>query len=244
LITDFSKVAVVLAAHGDRGSTERNAVLSAHAARLRDKCVFASVSHGVLNGEPQLTDVLGAADSIRPELLLVYPFFMSGGYFAKSVIPSRIASVALSSPLKVLEPLGLDPALPGLLLRRALRTADESGFKAEESLLLIAAHGSKVGRASAETANAIAAQVRTEAPFASVATAFIEEPPFIEESLRETKVPAIVAGLFSGDGMHGHHDVTRAMQGASVPCAYTRPIGSDPEVTVLIETSIYQALRA
>jgi len=241
-MTDFSQVAIVLAAHGDRGSVERNAVISAHAARLREKKVFGWTGYGVLNGEPQLSGALLEADRARRALLLVYPVFMSGGYFVRTVIPSRIAPLSLSCPLRMLEPLGLDPALPGLLLRRALRTAGEAGIAPSDANLLIAAHGSKIGRASAETAEDIAAQLRAGAPFLDVSTAFIEEQPFIADSLRKAEKPTIVAGLFSGDGMHGHDDVARAMRSASVPCAYTRPIGSDPEVTALIEAAILRAL--
>jgi sirohydrochlorin cobaltochelatase len=241
-MADLSRVAVVLAAHGDRGSLERNAVLRAHAERLRDRARFGAIFCGVLNGEPALVDVLREAGCAGPDLILVYPFFMSGGYFVKKVLPERIAEAGIARPHKILEPLGLDPALPGLLLRLSLQTAGGAGFSPAETRLLVAAHGSKIGRTPAETAEAIARAIRVRSPFKEVTAAFIEEPPFIAESLRVTALPTVVAGLFSGDGMHGHDDVGEAIKGASAPCAYTRPAGSDPEVAALIEALVLRAL--
>ncbi len=241
---DFSQVAVLLAAHGDRGTAERNAVLRAHETRLRETRTFGWVGHGVLNGEPQFADALLEAGRSEPDLIVVYPLFMSSGYFVRKVMPDRIAASNLSVSVRVLEPLGADPALPALLLRRALQSAADASINPSRSHLLIAAHGSKIGRTPAEAAEAVAAAVRAVSPFALVQTAFIEEPPFIADLLREAKVPIIVAGLFSGDGMHGHDDVGRAIGEACVPCAYTRPIGGDPEVTALIEDSVIKALSA
>jgi sirohydrochlorin cobaltochelatase len=241
-MADLTRIAVVLAAHGDRGSVERNAVLRAHAARLRERNKIGAITHGVLNGEPALPKALQLAENIRPDLVLVYPFFMSGGYFVKKVIPERMASVALSRPVRALEPLGLDPALPDVLFRRSLETAAGAGLAPEQSRLLIAAHGSKIGRASAERTEAIAETVRAKASFYEVTTAFIEEPPFIADALRAADRPIIVAGLFSGDGMHGHDDLGEAMREATVPCVYTRPIGGDAEVSRLIEAAIERAL--
>jgi sirohydrochlorin ferrochelatase len=243
-MADLSRIAVVLAAHGDRGSVERNAVLRALAARLRDNARFGAIYCGVLNGEPALADAMREAERAGPDLILVYPFFMSGGYFVKKVLPERIAQAGIRRPHEILEPLGLDPALPGLLLRRSLQAASEAGFSTGQTRLLLAAHGSKIGRTPAETAEAIARAIRARSPFTEVTTAFIEEPPFIAESLRATALPTVVAGLFSGDGMHGHDDVGEAMKGASAPCAYTRPVGSDPEVATLIEALVLRVLNA
>jgi sirohydrochlorin ferrochelatase len=243
-MADLSRIAVVLAAHGDRGSAERNAVLRTHAARLRETARFGAISCGVLNGEPALADALRDAECAGPDLILVYPFFMSGGYFVEKVLPERIAEARMGRPHQVLKPLGLDPALPGLLLRRSLETARKAGFAPGETRLLIAAHGSKIGRAPAETAEAIAQAIRANSPFRGVGTAYIEEPPFIRDELQSTALPAVVAGLFSGDGMHGHDDVGEAMKGASMPCAYTRPIGGDAEVATLIEATVLRALSS
>jgi sirohydrochlorin ferrochelatase len=238
LAVDRSKTALVLAAHGDRGSAFRNAVLRRHTEALSAPGICAKVDAGVLNGEPLLQDVLRDAACGGIEQLLVYPFFMSGGYFVKKVLPERIALARISQPVTILAPLGLDPRLPRLLLRRSLDSAKEAGFAAGTARLLIVGHGSKFGRASAEATREAAAAVSASGAFGKVVTAFLEEPPFLADALNSEQTPTVVAGFFSGEGMHGHDDVPAAMERFSAPCAYTRPIGADPEVAVLIENAV------
>jgi sirohydrochlorin cobaltochelatase len=236
--------AIVIAAHGDRGSAERNAVLRCHAEALRLGGRFAYAGHGVLNGEPQIESVLKEAESAGAQRVLIYPFFMSGGYFAGKVLPQRILKASLAVPVTLLEPLGLNPALPPLLLRRSLDRAREAALAPENTRLIVAAHGSKFGRASAEAAEQVAEVVRRESPFYETVTAFIEEPPFIADALRSATQPVVVAGLFSGEGLHGHDDLDAAIQRAGAPCVYTRPIGGDPSIPGIIEAAIERMLAS
>lgn len=238
---DPRRIALVLAAHGDRGGSDRNAVLRQHADSLQNRGLLNSVSYGVLNGEPPLAGALQDADWTNPDLVLVYPFFMSDGYFVKKVLPERIEQAGLAAPVETLEPLGLDPALPGLLLRRSIDAARDAGFEPPESRLIIVGHGSKFGRASAEATEAAATAVRTKATFVKVLTAFLEEAPFIADVLAAEQAPTVVAGFFSAEGMHGHDDVPEAIGAAQAPCIYTRPIGGDPEIPALIEAAVLKA---
>jgi sirohydrochlorin ferrochelatase len=239
-----NKTALVLAAHGDRGSACRNAVLRRHMEALSALGICGKADAGVLNGEPLLQDVLRDAASEGVEQLLVYPFFMSGGYFVKKVLPERIALAKIAQPVTILAPLGLDPRLPRLLIRRSLDTAKEAGFVARTARLLIVGHGSKFGRASAEATKEAAAAVSASGAFGKVVTAFLEEPPFLFDALNSEQTPTVVAGFFSGEGMHGHDDVPAAIARISAPCAYTRPIGADPEVAVLIEQAVEEFFGA
>jgi sirohydrochlorin ferrochelatase len=235
-------IALVLAAHGDRGGADRNAVLRQHAARLRDNGVFKSVSYGVLNGEPGIVDVLTEADGTKAARILVYPFFMSGGYFAGKVLPERLAQARLTAPVRVLPPLGLDPALPELLVARSLDAAKNAGFEPAETRLLVAGHGSKIGRAPAAATEKVANAVRSRGQFRTVATAFLEEPPFLADALRAGNRPTVVAGFFVAEGMHGHDDVPGAIREAAIPCVYTRPIGSDPGIPALVQAAATKGL--
>ncbi len=243
-MAEAGRIALVLAAHGDRGSIERNAVLRRHADALRGRGLFKAVRHGVLNGEPALIDALREAGETGPSLVLIYPFFMSGGYFVRKVLPRRAAEAALCCRVRVLEPLGADPALPGLLVRRSLAAARGAGLEPETSRLVIAAHGSKLGRAPRQAAEAVADAVRAGAAFSEVTAAFIEESPFIADVLRAGPVPTVVAGLFSGEGMHGHDGLGAALAQAHAPCVYTRPIGGDPEIAALIEAAALRAMHS
>jgi sirohydrochlorin ferrochelatase len=235
------RAALVLAAHGDRGTAERNAVLRGIAQILADKGRFAAVFYGVLNGEPAVGEALRNAAAARPACVLVYPMFMSDGYFVKKVLPERIR-VAASATVRLLNPLGLDPGLPEIILRRSLQSAKTAGFDPTEADLLLVGHGSKLGRASAEATEGVAQRLRAMAAFATVSTAFLEEEPFLEEAFARAERPLVVAGLFSGEGMHGHDDIPSAMERAAVPCIYTRPIGGDPAIAELIERAALGAL--
>ncbi len=234
------EVALVLAAHGDRGSAARNAVLCRHASSLKDK--FRSVSFGVLNGEPRLGDALAEAECTDASLIVVYPFFMSGGYFVSVKLAREIERAKLAKTATVLPPLGHDPALPPLLLEHSVGIAKAAAYDPAVTRILIAGHGSKFGRASAEATEAAAEAVRRASPFAKVATAFLEEPPFLADMLQTEKMPAVVAGFFSGEGMHGHDDVPQIMEKSGVPCIYTRPIGSHPQIPMLIEAAVRKAI--
>ncbi len=237
-MADLGRIAVVLAAHGDRGSSERNAVLRRHAENLKLRALFKAVTYGVLNGKPPLIDALGDADRVNADQVLVYPFFMSEGYFVKKILAERIEQSGVSAPVHILQPLGLDPLLPGLLGRRSVSAAQDGGLDPAQARLLIVGHGSKFGRASAEATEAIANKVRATSAFLKVTTAFLEEPPFVADALAAEKIPTVVAGFFSAEGMHGHDDVPDAIKAAGTFCVYTRPIGSDPGISKLIEAAI------
>jgi sirohydrochlorin ferrochelatase len=236
------RVALVVAAHGDRGSADRNAALKAHTRRIGERNLFAGVFCGVLNGEPDLAKALREAEEASCERILVYPFFMSGGYFVDIKLRERIAAAKLCASVHVLRPLGLDPALAGLLLERSIHAACASGFEVGRTALLVGGHGSKRRGASAEATEAAARFMRTHSPFLEVATAFIEEKPLVCDTLARLSAPTVIACFFSGEGLHGGHDVPAAMRRARAPCVYTRPIGTDPAIAVLIEDAALAAL--
>ena len=99
--------ALVLAAHGDRDGPGRNESLANHVAALSKRNEFVCVSGGVLNGEPSLEAALQQAVNSGAKHILLYPMFMSGGYFVQNILPKRITEARLPIPLKMLQPFGL-----------------------------------------------------------------------------------------------------------------------------------------
>lgn len=237
-----ARAAVILAAHGDRGGRDRNAVLRRHADALRARGLFGAVGYGVLNGEPNLEKALHDVDSANAEFVLVYPFFMSSGYFVERV-RARVAAARPARQVLLHAPFGLDPTLPALLFDRCLEAAREAEFDPATARLLVIGHGSKFGRASADATNSAAAAIAQRGVFLKVKTAFLEEPPFLAEALSAERIPTVAAGFFAAEGMHGHDDVPEAIATADVPCIYTRPIGSHPGIAALIETAAIDAMR-
>jgi sirohydrochlorin ferrochelatase len=240
------RVAVVLAAHGDRGDAiargEANATLLAHRAALAAAGRFRSVSAGVLKGAPSLEAALEEARATGGDRVAVYPLFMADGYFVRQVLPARVAAVDLDCECRILPPLGVEVALPALLRAEALAAAKAAGFDAAAARLLIVGHGSELGPASAEATRRAAAAVAGLGGFGSVATAFLEEPPFLDAALAGAHPPTVIAGFFSGDGLHAGEDLPAAIRDSGARAVYAGPIGGSPAIPGLIAQSLVLSL--
>lgn len=230
-------LAVVLASHGDRGGTSPNAALRAQAEAVRTLTGH-DVAIGVLKGEPTIEQALAEAAVSGAAHITVYPLFMADGYFVQKVLGDRILKAGLIPEPTLLPPLGLDPALPDLLIREAVVAAEKEGFDPSASRLLIAGHGSRLGPASATATRKAAARAALARRFASVTTAFLEEEPFLEDALRTHTVPTVVAGFFFGDGMHAGEDVPGIIADIGANAVYTGAIGNSPAVAPLIAAAL------
>ncbi len=230
-------LAVVLASHGDRGGASPNAALKAQADAVR-ALTGLSVTTGVLKGKPTVEQALAEAVASGTAHIAVYPLFMADGYFVQKVLGERIRLAGIVPEPTLLAPLGLDPALPDLLIREAVVAAEKEGFEPSASRLLIASHGSRLGPASATATRKAAARAALARRFASVTTAFLEEEPFLEDALRANTTPTVVAGFFFGDGMHAGEDVPDIIADTRANAIYTGAIGNSPAVAPLIAAAL------
>lgn len=238
------ELAAVLVAHGDRGGTAPNAALHAQTHAVRAQIESACVAAGVLKGEPTLEDALAEAAASGAPRIAVYPLFMADGYFMRKV-RERIEAANVVIRPTILDPLGLDPALPDILVEEAGSMAHQNGFEPLQSRLLIVGHGSKLGPASANATRRAAARAALARRFASVTTAFLEEEPFLDDTLAAGRTqPTVVAGFFFGDGMHGGEDVPDAIAETGATAIYTGAIGNSAAVATLIAASIESVLRS
>lgn len=238
-----ARTALVLAAHGERQVAEPNRLLAGHARALGQRLAPMPVACGVLNGEPDLQSALRSMAGSGVERLLVYPFFMAGGYFVEQVLPARIAESGVGLAPLILPPLGLDPGLDDLMMADALAAARDEGFKPEETRLLVTGHGSKFGPASAAATRAMADRLRARGRFGRVETAFLEEKPFIADALRRGDGPVVVSGFFASDGMHSSRDVPEAIAKTGARAVYTGPVGAGEAVRDLVASAVAQALQ-
>lgn len=229
-----AEIAVVLAAHGDRGAGLTNAALFAHEKALKQANCFASVSAGVLKGEPSIEDALAVAEASKASRVAIYPFFMADGFFVRTRLGDRVAAGKLTKRWEIFPPLGIDPGLPPLLLDHAEGAANAAGFAPATSTLVIVGHGSQLGPASANATRAAAEVVEDANVFGTVLTAFLEEPPSVGDALRAARGPVVVSGFFSGEGLHAGDDVPDAIAKSGVQAVYAGPVGSLPAVSALI----------
>lgn len=237
-------VVVVLAAHGDRGGDAPNSVLHSHRDAIAALGVVRSVVAGVLKGEPQLEAALAEAAAAGPHRIAIYPMFMAAGYFTNKVLPDRVQAAGLERSCKILAPLGLDPGLPDLVLRDALGAASAAGMAPKSARLLIVGHGSKLGPASANATRAVARAVARADVFQSLATAFLEEPPFLDDVLARLNGPTIVSGFFSGEGLHAQEDVPEAIREAGTQAIYAGSIGRSLELPRIVLDAVRAAMAS
>lgn len=232
-----SRPALVLAAHGDRGGAEPNVVLARQATALAERGCLAAVELGLLKGEPSIESALAAAARSGGEVA-VYPFFMTGGYFAETVLPRRVREAGFGGGCRLLPALGLDPALPGLIADAVVARAVSAGLAPQRSSLLLVGHGSKLGPASRLATEAAAAEIRRRGLFADVQPAFIEEAPPVAEALIGLAEPIIVFGFLSGDGLHAGEDIPAAIAASGRPALYAGSVGTLETVPALIEAAV------
>ncbi len=233
-------LAAVLASHGDRGGASPNAALKAQADAVR-ALTGIHIATGMLKGDPTVEQAVADAAATGAPRLAVFPLFMADGYFVQKV-RDRINALGLTPEPQILTPLGLAPELPDILVAEALATAAAAAFDAARSRLLVVGHGSKLGPASATATRKVAARAALARRFASVATAFLEEEPFVEDALRASTAPTVVAGFFFGDGMHAGEDVPDAIEETGANAVYTGAIGNSPAVAPLIAAALTGAI--
>lgn len=242
-----SKTSVILVGHGDLGtrssgtSHRPNQALLKHAEAIAALARFSTVTAGVLKGEPSLESAVQVALAHNPDGLIFYPFFMADGYFTGKVLPNRLSDMNLKLPMHTAQPLGLDPALPDLVLRQALECAAHHDVKPSDAHLVLAGHGSKFGPASANATKNIQNRIsKMPGPsFATTTVAFLEEEPFLDAALKAHRGgQVIVSGIFNGDGLHAGEDVPQAVAQAGSNVIYAGPIGALSDVTKLIANAL------
>lgn len=223
--------ALLVAAHGERGGVAEDRLVRLLVARLRERGEYEEVAAGFIRSAPALEAV---AERLKSPRLIVYPLFMSDGYYVRQAIPERLGLAAdgrdrRGRAVRIAVPLGLDPALPGLIAEVAGRAAARAGIARRRAHLLIAAHGSTKSTESADAARRVAGRVEETGAFASVTTAFLEEPPFLDAALKAVPGPAILFGLFAGEGMHAAEDLPVALARAGRDDVHlAAPLGQEP----------------
>jgi len=258
-MTSKNKTALLIVAHGSTVNPDSSAPTLAHAAEIRRRKVFADVECAFWKEEPSLRDALFLFDPESIREVYVVPNFISEGYFTQTVIPRELA---LDGPVTMrangqtwiyCEPVGNNPLVTELLLARAHEIAPE--VEPTETALLIVAHGTELNDNSAIAAKREAERIRARGEFATVANAYMEEPPLIAEWDQLTNAPnVIVVPFFIADGLHSYEDIPKLL---GIECTgmdvfrknphrvrgrslyYGKAIGTDPRFAdVIIEQTL------
>lgn len=205
---------LLIVAHGERGGAGEDRLTHDLVERIAAGGRYDGVAAGFIRSKPSVAE---ARDGLPDGPLSVYPLFMSAGYYVTTAIPRDLGMAAdgrdaRGRPVTILRPLGLHPGLPGLVAELASARASCAGIDPGAATLLLVAHGSSKDGKSRDAALAVARAIETGGRFARVDTAFLEEAPFLDGALSAVPGPAVMVGLFVGEGMHGGEDLPLALQ--------------------------------
>jgi sirohydrochlorin cobaltochelatase len=229
-------IAVILCSHGVNGAP---GAATDHAARLRERGLFADVAAACLNGTPAIGAAIDAASVSR---IVVVPFLMAAGRAFNTTLPERIAQVRHPERVSLAEPVGTHPDVTGLIETKAMALAAARGWAVVDVQLVIAAHGTARDPESGIAARAHAARIARNRRFAAVEAGFLDEAPSIEGLLAGRTVPyAIGVGLFADAGPHGGSDAERPFRN-DPGAAYAGPVGPDPALADIVLKRAQEAI--
>lgn len=232
-----ARTALLIAAHGERrsGATNEGIIRIAHAVAASGP--VSEVAAGFIKGAPSIGEALAALTAPQ---VIVYPLFASSGYFTRDRLVQLLDEAENNDRrVELLPPLGLDPGLPGLIVDRATLVARERGFSPAASTIILLAHGSRRNSASREATAHVAAAIENRERFQGVGIALLEERPFLDEALAHVRTPAIVVGMFSGDGMHGANDGPRLVAELNRnDVVYAGVIGNIPGIEDIVSRAV------
>lgn len=202
---------ILIVAHGSPSDPEPQE----HAlAKLADKvCASLNGRWRVASATLAASGQLEAALASHPDAV-IYPFFMAGGFFTDTILPSR-------TPKHVpkLAPFGQSNDLPRAAAARLAQVLDDLGWDAQATGLLIASHGSAHGRSNAAEARAFAAKLATCIPMREIRTGFLEQEPVLQDVARDMG-QAICLPWFALNSGHMTQDVPAGLHAAGFlgPC--------------------------
>jgi sirohydrochlorin ferrochelatase len=197
--------AAVIVAHGspsDPDTQERD--LQALA-----KKVNANLPEWDIRGATLAAD--GALDAAFEALSapLVYPYFMAEGYFTGRVLAPKSKARGLIQ----MRPFGVEPHLADCAEAELGAILNNKGWSAQDTGLLVAAHGSAVSRTSANSTYAMAATLHRRMGFLRTRVGLIEEPPHVEAMARGLG-QAICLPFFALNAGHMLEDMPQALGAA------------------------------
>ncbi len=232
--------ALIIMTNGEARGNPPNSALHRLVTALKSNDILqkkgiTSIHCGVLSGEPSIANALKRAQGDAIDQILIYPLFMSKGYFFKTALPAQLAQSAINIPFTLLPPLCEDGNLPDVIYQHAIQTLQETNWAITETRLLIVGHGSTKNSASAQATFQQAQSLVSKSQFLGIETAFLEEEPIIGDLLQHTKeLQTIIVGYFTGQGLHGKDDIAKAIQQSGAKAVYAGSVGAMPEIKNLI----------
>jgi sirohydrochlorin cobaltochelatase len=211
-MSDRNATALLIIGHGSTVNPDSSAPTLAHAAEIRRRRIFADVACAFWKEEPSLRDGVFLFNKPAIKEIYVVPNFISEGYFTQTVIPrelelnGRTTKRANGQTWNYCEPVGNDPSMTDLLLKRAKEVAP--GVPEKSTTLIIAAHGTDLNENSAVAAKREAEKIRQLDRYAAVLNLYMEEQPLISDWMKLANTEnVVVVPFFISDGLHSYEDI-------------------------------------
>lgn len=173
MFSPSSSTSVLIVSHGSPSAPEAQ---ERSIATLAER-VAAHLPERVIAGA-----TLAAPDALEAQIArlghpVIFPLFMSDGYFIRHILAERIAPHGLET----LAPFGLLPGLPDLIVSRLARVLKAKGWATEDTTLLIAAHGGQSSKGNPEACRTLKATLANRLNFRAIRLGFLENPPFVQD---------------------------------------------------------------
>jgi sirohydrochlorin ferrochelatase len=207
--------------------------IRALADRVADLLPGVTVGGATLAAPGALEAALAALPGAMP---LIFPVFMSDGWFVRVKLPQRIGCVCGDS-FEMLRPLGLDPALHRLCLDYAVEGARAAGLPLARTTLLLAAHGSPSDSSPREAVAAALRVIAGAEAFREVRPGFLDEVPFLAEAAR-IDGPAVCLPFFAGRAGHVESDIPQALAAAGFDGPLLDAIGRHDGVAAVVAAAL------
>lgn len=170
---------------------------------------------------------------------LVYPLFMTDGWFTRTMLPKRLNR----EDADILPPMGTDPALPDIARDCLTAALASQGWQAKDTCLIVASHGSGKSRNSARDTERFAEALSERLPFATLRIGYIEEPPFLHDAAAGVGSSAICLPFFAAAGGHVLEDIPEALDKAGFSGLRLPPIGTHADVPAMIAAALLARSR-
>lgn len=227
------KTALLVVAHGDGGPDPRDVGTRQLTARLAERLAL-PVACAMLRRPETLTEaraILFGASETWPAAerdLVVYPFFMTEGWFVKEKLPKMLKAAGFDNWLR-LPPFGGDPALLDYLERKLTGIAARQGRDRAGLNAVLIAHGSASGEAGSRLSTEATRDWLIGRGWTNVTVGFIEEEPFYDALIAERQPDAVI-GLFVTSGTHAVNDVAGVVAATPSVKEHVLAVGLEEEV--------------
>ncbi|WP_371227259.1 CbiX/SirB N-terminal domain-containing protein [Roseovarius sp. 2305UL8-3] len=168
---------------------------------------------------------------------LIYPMFMSQGWFTGDNLRKRLGS----HPAQLLLPFGVDPHLPDMAAQLLQGVLDKATWSAAETQLFIPGHGSGRSPNSARDTYAFAEALKERIHFGEQRVGFVEQDPSLVDMATGLGPKSICLPFFAARGGHVVDDITEALEKAAFSGIRLDPIGCAPEAPALVARALRRA---